>query len=122
MKVLHRISSFYGGMDALTNSTKCKLPCSVTEYFVQEAVSIRRKFASEQVTSFLDRINDTLSPILTLYHTAKPIKVKTEVLAYSLASLLGDAGGIIGIAIGASVHTVYEGLISPLLSNVQKIM
>ena len=119
-KAAGKIGYFVQGITALTNNTKCQRPCFGTEYFVHEANVIKRRFASKLLTATLDRLNDTHSPILMFTHNSKPIIVKNEVLAYSFSSLFGDAGGIIGIAIGASLHSVYEDLVSPLLNNVRK--
>ena len=86
---------------------------------MDNSLSLSRNFASESFNAVFQD-NDTYSPILVINYVAKPIIKKNEVLAYSFARLLGDAGGVIGIAIGASLHSFYEALISPFLTNLAK--
>jgi hypothetical protein len=113
----------FNGADKLYNKTGCLLPCETTEYYTREITAFHGGHIRDQGRHVLDLQNDTTSALLIVNHVL-PVKILLveEVPQYTVMTYIGDVGGIVGIFLGMSFWSIYEGLIGPLLDRIQAII
>jgi hypothetical protein len=103
----------FNGADKLYNKTGCLLLCETPEYHNIEVTALHGGHIRDQGRHVLDLQNDTTSAMLFVNHVT-PVKIPLveEVPQYTAMTYIGDVGGIVGIFIGMSFWSIYEGFLT----------
>ena len=93
----------------LTNSTGCQLPCQYTEYRVLETSSR----SNQQYGLIIRCVIQILRWNCLLCRFARATLFRhTEALVYDSLSLVGEAGGALGLCLGFSLLNIWDLLAS----------
>ena len=102
--------------------TKCEKPCQFMKYETTEMVSAKMKLFSkmEPFLVYIQNKNldqENMSAIMISHFKSQKIKVKFEEYQYSIIDFIGDAGGTIGVFIGASFLSLYQDVIETFIKK-----
>ena len=100
----------------LTNSTGCRLPCQYTEYRVLETSSR----SNQQYGLIIRWVFQILQQNCLLCRFARATLFRqTEALVYDSLSLVGEAGGALGLCLGFSLLNIWD-LLGSLIFFIRK--
>ena len=117
-------TSYIIGFNSLSEITNCTQTCQVTNYITQELFTSQLDFTSDPLLMKFRNTGEphtgTQSSVLIIKHTkASKIIQHEEVLEYDLATMISDAGGIVGLFIGISFWSIYVDLVGPILKQIR---
>ena len=92
-------------LSQIVEMTGCKRPCSYREY----------KFVNTNIKEFTYADYPKDQVVFCLWAVSKYTQVKEEVLVYPFQSLVAEFGGSLGLFLGFSFMTIWDGMRSLIL-------
>ena len=123
MKLHDEVFHKYGGYDQIINRTGCLKPCQETKYELQEFFSVNpENLLDPNLHNFLSQYHEIAKiPMVSLKHEVPGKMVyNEEVYEYSMARIISEAGGILGLFVGLSFWSIYTDFVLPILTKVGK--
>ena len=101
----------------------CPFPCKSLDFVTKRVAGFHVSHSNGMEKQVWDKIGRNSSSILIITHVpTKQMRTKEEVPKYTAISFISDVGGIMGIFLGVSFLSIYEGFLKPIVHKFVKSM